>query len=148
MLPIIQISKLSFIFRCIRIKIITTFYILLLVVMWESAAVRVLVMFSPLLVRYGAVYCVFIASTIKYQFKLTKISAATLLQATARWWSTGRSLAECLLIIVLLSPLTNLLSGYCYVFRAISAIYLAISWLYPGNTYRISKLGHLIICSH
>ena len=37
-------------------------------------------MFSPLLVRYGAVYCVFIASTIKYQFKLTKISRMTLLQ--------------------------------------------------------------------
>ena len=43
-----------------------------------SAAGRVLVMFSPLLVRYGAVYCVFIASTIKYQFKLTKISRMTL----------------------------------------------------------------------
>ena len=37
-------------------------------------------MFSPLLVRYGAVYRVFIASTIKYQFKSRKISRMTLLQ--------------------------------------------------------------------
>ena len=92
-------------------------------------------MFSPLLLRYRAVYCVFIASTIKYHFKYRKISTMTLDSGLGQ--HEDPSLAECLLIIVLLSPLTNLLSGYCYVFRAISAIYLAISWHYPGNTYRI-----------
>ena len=93
-----------------RVKI-TSLYNLLLVVMRESAAVRVLVMFSPLLVRYGAVYCVFIASTIKYPFKSREKNITLTDSAWLGWRSLA--LAECLLIIVLLSPLTNLLSGPC-----------------------------------
>ena len=90
-----------------RVKI-TSLYNLVLFVMRESAAV--LVRFSPLLVRYGAVYCVFIASTIKYPFKSREKNIKTD-SAWLGWRSLA--LAECLLIIVLLSPLTNLLSGPC-----------------------------------
>ena len=68
-------------------------------------------MFSPLLLRYRAVYCVFIASTIKYHFKYRKISTMTLDSGLGQ--HEDPSLAECLLIIVLLSPLTNLLSDDC-----------------------------------